>query len=127
MKKWLAVFAGVWLVVLPAFAVNLDMWLSSNTAAADTTLNLCVGKNYLVGTTTITEGGHGIFHGLCINSGVLGGVATIYNSSGSATNPIAAVATTTMTPCSFFDVSVSSGLTYSNSTTANLTILYQCY
>jgi hypothetical protein len=99
------------------------VWLSSNTATADTTQNLCKGLSNASG---FFSNNHGIFHGACINTGVAG-TLTIYNSSATATSPIAAINTGTAQPCSLYDVSISSGLTYTNSATANVTILYQCY
>ena len=109
-----------------ARAVAPDVWLSSNTATADTTQNLCKGTTYTNGSSTYTSGDHGVLHGVCINTGVAG-TFTVYNSSASANSPIAAINTGTSQPCSIYDVSVSSGLTYTNSATANITILYQCF
>lgn len=109
-----------------AYAINIAVWSSSNTATADTTKNLCPGLPYLIGTSTVTEGNHGIIHGACINSGQPG-TLTVYNSSATATNPIFALSTSTAMPCSQYDVAVSSGLTYSNSSTANVTLTYTCY
>lgn len=113
----------------PSQAVDADVWLSSHTATADTTKNLCVATNYLVGTSTLTTGGRGVFHGACVNSGVAASSLTVYNSSGTATAavPIAVIQTSTAMPCSLYDVGVSSGLTYTTSGTADVTILYQCY
>jgi len=127
MKKFAIMVLSILALSLPGSALQTDIWLSSNTATADTTQNLCKGQNFLVGTSTVTEGGHGILHGVCINSGAPNGTFTVYNSSGTASNPIAAVQTSTMTSCNFYDVLVSTGLTYSNSSTANVSILYQCY
>lgn len=125
-NKFLAIFASLLMFSATAFAFE-DTWLSSNTATADTTKLLCSGSSYLVGTSTITTGNKGIIHGLCIGNGVPGEIVTVYNSSASATNPIFAVSASTMTPCSIYDVAVSSGLTYSKTSTANVTFLYQCY
>ena len=102
-----------------------SVWKSSNTATADTTQVLSTPTNYLVGTSTIREGGHGVYHGICINTGTAG-TFTIYNSSASAANPIAATSTASV-GCLTYDVGISSGLTYTNSATANVTVLYMCY
>lgn len=124
MKK-LIIFGISVLAVTVAFAFE-PMWKSSNTATADTTQSLCLSQTYLVGTSTVSSGGHGIFHGACVNTGAAG-TLTIYNSSNTAINPIAAINTAAVVPCALYDVGVSSGLTYTNSATANVTILYQCY
>ena len=130
MKKILAIIASFLMFSSQCFALDTDVWLSSNTATADTTKNLCPGIPYSVAsssytTNTYTSGNHGIVHGVCINTGAAG-TLTVYNSSATATSPIAAMNTAAAAPCSFFDVAVSSGLTYTNSATANVTILYQC-
>ena len=126
MKKVLAVVALLSVSTL-LFAAGGNIWRSSNTAVADTTLNLCKGITQLVGTSTITTGNHGIFHGACVNRGLSGGTLAIYNSSASATSPIATISVSTPMPCSVYDVGISSGLTYTNSGTADITILYQCW
>lgn len=131
MKRILGITALVSFFVFMAWALSYavapDVWLSSNTATADATQNLCKGVNYLVGTSTNIYGNHGVLHAVCVGIGVAGSSVTVYNSSGTALNPITVVSASTPTVCSTFDVSVSSGLTYSNSSTANVTILYQCY
>ena len=126
MKRLLAALIFTLGMSLPAMALDTDVWLSSNTATADTTKNLCPGQTYVVQGSTYTSGNHAVFHGACINTPVAG-TLTIYNSSATATAPIAAISTSTGMPCSLYDVQVSSGLTYTNSATANVTILYQCY
>lgn len=103
-----------------------DTWLSSNTATADTTKILCQSTSYTVGVSTIIVGGHGIFHGACVNTGAAG-TLTVYNSSSTAVNPIFAMNTAAVVPCSLYDVNMSSGLVYTNSATANVTMLYSCY
>jgi hypothetical protein len=117
----------VFMVWAFSYAAMGNIWTSSHTATADTTLNLCKGNTYLIQTSTYTEGNRAILHGICINNGALGNTFTVYNSSGSANNPIALVSTSTPMPCSFYDVSTSSGLTYTNSSTADVTILYNCF
>lgn len=88
------------------------VWKSSNTATADTTKSLC-------GT------GRGIIHGARVNTGAAG-TLTIYNSRASATLPVAAINTAALASLDF-DVLLSSGVTYTNSATANVTLLYDCY
>lgn len=110
-----------------SYGVDTDVWLSSNTATADQLKNLCPGINYVIGTSTFTSGNHGVFHGLCVGTGVAGSSVTVYNSSATAQNVVAIIATSTPTVCSLFDVAVSSGLTYTNGAAADIQILYQCY
>lgn len=119
MKRLLFIIASVFLLSQLALAFQTSLWLSSNTSTADTTQNLC--KNYNSGGSV-----RGVFHGVCLNTATAG-TLTIYNSSGTANNPIAAMDTNRAVPCNYYDVEVSSGLTYTNSATANVTILYQCY
>ena len=99
----------------PAFAY--EAWLSSTTATADTTKNVCMSKR-------------GVFHGVCVSSPTaLASTYTVYNSSASAINPIAVIDATGR-GCYYYDVvasTVNKGLTYSNSSTANVTLLYNCY
>jgi len=119
MKRTLIAFIILVMASIMALAVE-DVWLSSHTATADTTKNLCLP-------TISGQLPRSILHGVCINTGVAG-TLTIYASSGSAINPIAAVNTSTTMPCSLYDVASSSiGLTYTNSATADVTILYQCW
>lgn len=114
-----------------SYAVVMDSWVSSNTATADTIKNLCPGTStLLVNGSTQTWGNRGVFHGVCINTGAVGSLS-VWNSSApvaaNAPSPIAVMNTATAQPCSIYDVGFSSGLTYTNSATANITLLYQCY
>jgi hypothetical protein len=132
MKKILMIsaIAGFFTFMLWAFsyAVAMDVWLASNTATADSLKNLCLPTtSYIIGTSTYTVGNKGVFHGLCINQGVSASSFTVYDSSGAASHPLVSVAASTPMPCSYYDVTFSSGLTYTNGNTANVTILYQCY
>src|SRR5665213_2267309 len=107
MKKLVAILLSLFAGASLAFAVNQSVWLSSNTATADTTKNLCPGISYTVASSSYTSqsytsGNHAIFHGACINTGSAG-TLTIYNSSATATSPIAAINTTTAQPCSLYD------------------------
>lgn len=94
------------------------VWSSSNTATADTTQALCTK-------TFLSSWPHGIVHGLCVNTGAAG-TYTIFNSSAAAIQPLAAIDTTAK-GCQYYDVQMSSGVTYTNSATANVTLLYSCY
>lgn len=126
MKKLIIALASFFMLSTVSFALQTDVWISSNTATADTTKNICAGIPYVVNGSTFTSGSRGVFHGVCINNPTAG-TLTVYNSSATATSPIAAINTSSAAVCSFFDVATSSGLTYTNSATANITLLYQCY
>jgi uncharacterized protein YfiM (DUF2279 family) len=99
-------------------AANTGIWRSSHTATADTTKNLC-------GQTS----GRAMLHGVCVND-VPGasGTVTLYDSRAAASGAIAVIRSTAAytSGCQFFDVAVSSGLSYTNSTTNDITILYNC-
>lgn len=95
-----------------------NVWLSSNTVTADTAQALCTQPN-------MTR--RGIFHGACVNRGAVNSTVAIYNSSATAVVPIATIQTSTAMPCSIYDVLASSGITYTTSSTADVTILYTCY
>jgi hypothetical protein len=113
MKKLLAIFAAI---ALPAMVMaNPVVWRSSNTATADTAKALCTQGNPR----------RGVVHGACVNTGVAG-TLTIYNSSSTAANPIAAINTANAI-CTYYDVLMSSGIVYTNSATANVTIMYDCF
>ena len=130
MKKILKFILIAWGVMMfygvRSYAVDMDTWTSSNTATADTLKNLCPGGYEVVNGSTVTFGNRGVIHGVCINTAVAG-TLTLYNSSATATSAIAAINTNSAIPCYYYDVAVTSGVTYTNSATANTTILYQCY
>lgn len=125
MKKILilavSILSGSLLMAAPA------VWLSSNTQTADIAQNLCPSKTGTLG----SWGGRGIFHGLCVNTGAAGSL-NVWTSSSGATSAFASSTftvtnTAAVIPCEFFDVTLSSGLYYSNTATANVTLLYSCY
>lgn len=117
---------SVFLILLLSSSVlwATDTWVSSFTATVDTTKNVCGADRGIV------TNKRGFFHGVCVSSAsVGGGVYTVYNASASAINPLAVIDTTTK-GCYYYDVvasTASKGLTYSNSSTANVTLLYNCY
>lgn len=112
------IIAALSLVMIPSFLFAVPaVWVSSNTATADTTKNLCISRS---GTSP-----RGMFHGARVNTGSAG-TLTIYASSATASNPIAAINTAAVASLDY-DVAVSTGLTYSQTGTANITLLYQCY
>lgn len=115
MKKILIALSLI-MAPMSAYAVTA-VWVSSNTATADTTKNLCFPRSGI--------GARALFHGARINTGAAG-TLTIYASSGTAASPIAAINTAALASLDY-DVAVSTGLTYSQTGTANITLLYQCY
>lgn len=115
MKK-LIVLAG--LLLMPGMLMAMEaVWNSTNTATADTTKALCLKSS-------LGSRRRGVVHAVSVNTGVAG-TFTVYNSSGAAANPIAAIDTATKS-YHVFDVVLSTGITYTNSATANVTLLYSC-
>lgn len=94
-------------------------WKSSNTATVDTLKSLC---------------GFGpakaLFHGVCVNDLGGSGLISVFNSRGVASLPVALIRSSAAVTsgCQFFDVQLSSGLTYSTSVANdNITFMYNCY
>lgn len=105
------------------------VWKASHTVTADTTQNLCAGKTYILNTSTVSYGNTGIVHGVCVNdAGAGSGTFTLYDSSASANNAFAVIRATSAINmgCLYYDVQTSSGITYTNSATNDVTILYMC-
>jgi hypothetical protein len=116
MKRFLILIASL-MTASFAMAGYGNVWKSSTTATADTTKALCNPR---------TQGA--ILHGVCISKADAG-TFTIYDSSATANFPIAVIQSTSaaQSGCLFYDVKVSSGLTYTNSVAGtNATILYGC-
>ena len=120
MKKFPAplIFLSVLLSAVLAFA-EPTVYFSSHTATADTTKALC-------NQTFTSSWPRGLLHTVCVNTGASTSSFTIYNSSASAVNPIAIVDSTTK-GCQTYDIQLSSGISYTNSSTADVTISYLCY
>lgn len=95
------------------------VWRSSNTSTADSQKNLCNAKQ---GNTNA----HSLFHGVIVSSGDASGLLTIYNSSATTTETMAVIDNGSLGSY-FFDIFASSGLTYTKTGKANITILYDCY
>ena len=117
------------LVATTVFAFQ-PVWRASHTATADSTKILCQGNTYVINGSTVTNGNLGILHGVCVNDpSAATGTITVYDSSSTATNAFAVIRATAAATmgCMFYDVQVSSGLVYSNSTTNDITLLYQCF
>jgi len=101
------------------------VWISSYTATADTTQNLCINKN-------------GLLHGIVVSSASAtnGGLVSIYASSATVDSTMAVVDTTGRGSYFYDTVAIATntagsydytGLTYSKVGTASVTILYYCY
>lgn len=116
--KRLLIAATILLSSTMAFASGADLWISSNTATADTNKVLC--PKY-----PTAKQSHGALGSVCINF-TTPGTYSVYNASGSAINPIATI-DTSVRGCLRYDISFSSGLTYVNSSTANVTAMYNCF
>lgn len=100
-----------------------SVWRSSFTKTIDTTKNVCGAD------AGIVTNRRGFLHGVIVSSAAAPGVFTVYNSSASAINIMAEI-DTSAEGSYFYDVvatTVSKGLTYSNSSTASVTLLYDCY
>lgn len=115
MKRF--ILAGI-LFLIPGIchATSTQIWRSSHTASADTAQKLCNQQN---------TSRHGILGSVCVNTGAAGSL-TIYNSSSTAAN-IVAVIDTTAKGCNRYEVYTSSGLVYTNSATADVTMMFDCY
>lgn len=127
MKRLLIVIFAAFGLFELAYAVGPAIWKSSNTTTADTFRRICSGNGAIINGSTVTWGNHGVLHSICVNTGTNNGTVTVYDSSVSATSPIAAVSTSTGMPCSLFDVGTSSALSYDKTGVANVTITYDCW
>jgi hypothetical protein len=123
MRKFL-VFLASFLMVSMAVAF-LPVWLSSNTATADTLQPLC--GQYLVGVSTAVY--HSILHEVIVSSAIAATTLTVYNSSFTATSQsIGPIMTSSLSPGGYvYDVDFSNGLSYTKTGTAQVQIIYQCY
>ena len=98
-------------------------WISSNTAVAvDVVQPLC---------TQARTSRHGMFHGICVNSvNASSGTISIFNSSSTAVSPVAvtlATQTVAGSACRYFDVYMSSGISWSVTGINDVTAMYECY
>lgn len=128
MKRFLA--AGlIFCLGITAWAYE-PVWLASHTTTADTTQILCLSHTYLVNGSTVSGGGRGILHEICVNDAPsVAGAITVYNSSSTAVNAYAVLRATAATNsiCVPYDVTFSSGLVYTTSNANDVTFVYTCY
>lgn len=123
MKRILIVLGILLEIGAGSYAVTPAIWLSSNTATADTNQVLC--GQYVVNNTTTTL--HGVVHAIIVSSGTSGGV-TLYNSSYTTTSQsIGPVNTATVSAPFDYDVIFGNGLMYNKTGTAQVQMLYACY
>ena len=118
MKKILVLLGILMLETGLAFAG--PPWISSYTATADTTQPLC---------TQVGKTRRGIFHGVCVSNPISGGTITIYNSSSTAVNTVAVILSTQAAHggCNYYDIFMSTGITYTTSQANATTFMYECY
>lgn len=122
MKKWLVAIVAILALSGNAMAIQ-QIWLASATATADTTKVLCPQQ-------FSTLSGRGVLHGVCIDVPIVGlsGTVSVFNSSATTANGISTTSTNGINPtCLYYDMGFSSGLSYTNSSTATIKILYECY
>lgn len=119
MKKIAAIVISILWMSSFGFAISDAIWYSSHTATADTTKAIC---NQTFGSSQP----HAVLHGVCVNTGASTSSFSVFNSSASSANPVAVIDSTTK-GCQLFDIYLSSGLSYTNSSTADVTIAYSCY
>lgn len=118
-KRFVFTVLVLFLAFEAVYAFQTTVWNSSNSAVNISTTALC--------TETGATGIRGVLHGVCINTAAAGSVQ-VFNSSGSATNPITGVySTATQVPCNFYDVAVTSNISVNHNGTADITVLFQCY
>ena len=127
MKKWILflILTGLIAIAQNALAdvsTTNTLWKSSFTATNDTALKIPCN--------TVEPKAGCKFHGVIVSSAGVASTLTIYDSSATAINPIAVINTSvgTVVPTGqlFYDLYVSSGLSYTTvgATPAKVTILY---
>ena len=96
-----------------------QVWQSSNTATAATTLRVLCNQNQKA-----------IFHGVCTSFGVASASMTVVGSTwtySGATTVVGPISTLVADQCKYYDIVVNRGLSFFKNNAATVTILYQCY
>lgn len=96
-----------------------QVWTSSNTAAATTTLRVLCNENQKA-----------IFHGVCTSFGVASASMTVVGSTWTYTNATTVagpISTLVADQCKYYDIVVNRGMSFFKNNAAAVTILYQCY
>jgi hypothetical protein len=124
MKKLFLALGLCFLFQARAHAFQTAIWLSSNTATAQSTSTLC-GQYISNGTTTTL---HGVLHGVCVNTAAAGNIQVFNSTYTSMSNSLTGVySTATQEPCNFYDATAPNGLMFLKVGTGDVSILYQCY
>lgn len=111
MKKIL--IAALIFVSIPVMAA--EIFRSSQTATADSAKALC------------TEGKRGYLYNVCVSSAIAATGITVYNSSFTTAVQNTGFVSTASVGCYEYLVGYPSGLMYTKTGTANVTIAYDCY
>lgn len=110
-------FVASILLLATSYSFAVEVWRSSYTATADTTLNLCINKR-------------GTLHSIVVSSAGVNSTISVFASSGTVFSTMTVLDTTSKSVYPY-DVILATrtGLTYSTAgtTQAQLTILYNCY
>jgi hypothetical protein len=126
MKKLFIFLASFFIFSSFAFALDMDVWLSSNTATADPAGLLC--GMYAVGTSSVVY--HSVIHSVVVSSTATGaGFLTLYNSTFTTTGSqsLGPINMQAIVPNYNYDVTFPNGLFYVKTGTGQAQILYQCY
>lgn len=125
MKKYLFLLLFLMWPLRSAHAVAMDVWLSSNTATADTNVPLC--GQYLIGISSVVY--HAVVHEVVVSSAVATTTLTLYNSSFTATGvqSIGPITTSSLNAPYVYDTVFPNGLMYAKTGGAQVQIEYQCY
>lgn len=122
MKKALILLASILGLLSPCMAISGSVYWSSHTATADTTRSLCPSTiPGLFGSTN-----HAVLNSVCVNTSATTSSVSVYNSNGTAIQPVAIIDSSSK-GCETFNVLLSSGITYTTSSTADVTFVYMCY
>lgn len=125
MKKITFLLALLFLWPLkPLWAVQANVWASSNTATIDTNQTLC--GQYAVNGATSTL--HAVVHEVIVSSAIAATTVTLYNSSFTATGVQSIGPVMTSSLGSYvYDSVFPNGLNYTKTGGAQIQILYVCY
>ncbi len=127
MKKLLLILGTILSFSALAHALDMDVWLSSNTATVDTMQVLC--GMYAVGSSSVVY--HAVIHSVIVSSTATATTAnlTLYNSTWTTTGTqsIGPINTQAIVPNYNYDVVFPNGLIYSKTGNAQVQMIYQCY
>jgi hypothetical protein len=126
-KLWLLSLLVFW-PWKPLHAIDMDVWLSSNTSTSDSTGTLC--GQYIIGGSSLPV--KGVIHGVVVSTGAAGSFMQLFNSSWTvvsttSTLTIGPINTQAVVSPFYYDTVFNQGLCYTKTGTATVQILYQCY